>query len=277
MLTLAIGDFFIPERVIELPSKFCKLLSPNAPAVPSNPKIAQVLCLGNITQSASTLRFLNDLSPSFHIVRGEFDNYNILCQQLANLGHKSSNPLPFYKVVTADNFRIGFTSGYQDVPRHDPLLLLTFAREIDVDILIWGGAHHVEAYTLDGKFFINPGSATGAYTFDWPEIEEKDDDEDEDDEETTLAPSNAKSSGGSEDQGDKEESESDEVERKLSEDDKEKEIEDKQDPCELEPLEEYSTPSFCLLDTHGSLCTLYIYTQVNGEIKVDKVMYQKDE
>lgn len=282
MLTLAIGDFFIPERVIELPSKFCKLLSPNAPAVPSNPKIAQVLCLGNITQSASTLRFLNDLSPSFHIVRGEFDNYNILCQQLANLGHKSSNPLPFYKVVTADNFRIGFSSGYQDVPRHDPLLLLTFAREIDVDILIWGGAHHVEAYTLDGKFFINPGSATGAYTFDWPEIEEKDDDEDEDDdddddEETLLAPSNAKSSGGSEDKGDKEESESEKVESKLSEGDKEKEIEDKQDPCELEPLEEYSTPSFCLLDTHGSLCTLYIYTQVNGEIKVDKVMYQKDE
>lgn len=275
MLTLAIGDFFIPERVIELPPKFCKLLAPNAPSFPSNPKISQVLCLGNITQSASTLRFLHDLSPSFHIVRGEFDNYHILTQQLAHLGQETENPLPFYKVVTADNFRIGITSGYQDVPRHDPLLLLTFAREIDVDILIWGGSHNVEAYTLDNKFFINPGSATGAYNFNWPEVVEKDEEVDYDDSElgdeineegnkTIVTESNnserIESSTAPEAGGDQ----NDQAE-KLAE-----------ETPEVSPLAESTTPSFCLLDTQGSQCTLYIYTQVNDEVKVDKVMYLKD-
>ena len=275
MLTLAIGDFFIPDPVIELPLKFRKLLAPSSPAVPSNPKISQVLCLGNITQSVSTLRFLNDISPTFHIVRGEFDNYNILSQQLAHLGYKSEDPLPFYKVVTADNFRIGITSGYQDVPRHDPLLLLTFAREIDVDILIWGGAHHVEAYTLDGKFFINPGSATGAFSFSWPEIDEKDEEDEEDIEEdgesamkkAAESHENAttKQSPSSKDSNEKEGS-------TAKPDSKEnEEVEEF-----IDPPEESSTPSFCLLDTQGLQCTLYIYTQINEEVKVDKVMYLKD-
>lgn len=274
MLTLAIGDLFIPDRIIELPPKFRKLLAPNAPSVPSNPRIAQVLCLGNITQSASTLRFLHELSPNFHIVRGEYDDYNILSQQLANLGHKSENPLPFYKVVTAENFRIGFTSGYQDVPRHDPLLLLTFAREIDVDILIWGGAHRVEAYTLDGKFFINPGSATGAFSFSWPEIDEKEDEEDVDKEDLEDTNENEPT--------EKTTSENDEIESKVDGDDADKKNDEK-DATErdangenAEPLEEPHTPTFCLLDTQGSQCTLFIYSEINGEVKVDKVMYQKN-
>lgn len=284
MLTLAIGDFFIPDRVIELPPKFCKLLAPNAPSYPSNPKISQVLCLGNITQSASTLRFLHDLSPSFHIVRGEFDNYNILSQQLAHLGNKTDNHLPFYKVVTADNFRIGITSGYQDVPRHDPLLLLTFAREIDVDILISGGAHHIEAYTLDGKFFINPGSATGSFGFNWPDKDEKDDEPEEEEE------LEAESNNGTELKNTNTtvvqdtHGETKEVDETLPENKDEKNTNETSNGHEntesrevLDLLEEENIPSFCLLDTLGSQCTLYIYTQVNGEVKVDKVMYLKEQ
>lgn len=33
---------------------------------------------------------------------------------------------------------------------------------MDVDVLLWGGTHQFEAYELEGKFFVNPGSATGA-------------------------------------------------------------------------------------------------------------------
>jgi vacuolar protein sorting-associated protein 29 len=33
---------------------------------------------------------------------------------------------------------------------------------MDVDVLLWGGTHKFEAYELEGKFFVNPGSATGA-------------------------------------------------------------------------------------------------------------------
>lgn len=262
MLTLAIGDLFIPERVINLPSKFRKLLAPNAESVPTNPKISQVLCLGNITQSRETLKFLYNLSPSFNIVRGEFDEHTILSQQLCLLtGEKdSTKALPFYKVVTADNFRIGFTNGYQIVPQNDPLSLLAFAREINVDILIWGGTHRVEAYTLDGKFFINPGSATGAFNFGWPELN---DDEGEDDNESVQS---EKANAISESVADKKEKEDDK---------KENEHETQDDDHEELDLAS-SIPSFCLLDTQGSRCTLYIYTHMDGNVKVDKVMYHKE-
>ena len=35
---------------------------------------------------------------------------------------------------------------------------------MDVDVLLWAGTHRFEAYELEGKFFVNPGSATGAMT-----------------------------------------------------------------------------------------------------------------
>jgi len=31
-----------------------------------------------------------------------------------------------------------------------------------VDVFVWGGTHRFEALELEGRFFINPGSATGA-------------------------------------------------------------------------------------------------------------------
>lgn len=270
MLTLAIGDIFIPERVIDLPQKFRKLLAPNPNSLPTNPKIAQVLCLGNITQSGETLKFLYDLSPSFNIVRGEFDDSNILSQQLGLLsGQKSAiKALPFYKVVTADNFRIGFTNGYQIVPRNDPLTLLAFAREINVDILIWGGTHRVEAYTLDGKFFINPGSATGAFNLDWPELNE-----DEEDDEGSVKSETGNSPKRKTDDIDTEK------EEKAPE---KEEVSETQEVKQDDVAEDYdvdlasSIPSFCLMDTQGNRCTLYIYTHMDGNVKVDKVMYHKE-
>lgn len=38
---------------------------------------------------------------------------------------------------------------------------------MDVDVLLWGGTHSFEAYELEGKFFVNPGSATGAMSTGW--------------------------------------------------------------------------------------------------------------
>jgi vacuolar protein sorting-associated protein 29 len=49
---------------------------------------------------------------------------------------------------------------------------LIAARQMDVDVLLWAGTHRFEAYELEGKFFVNPGSATGAMTTGpWPEEE----------------------------------------------------------------------------------------------------------
>lgn len=38
---------------------------------------------------------------------------------------------------------------------------------MDVDVLLWGGTHRFEAYELEGKFFVNPGSGTGALSTGW--------------------------------------------------------------------------------------------------------------
>jgi vacuolar protein sorting-associated protein 29 len=48
------------------------------------------------------------------------------------------------------------------VPPGDPDALLIAARQMDVDVLCWGGTCKFEAYEMEGKFFVNPGSATGA-------------------------------------------------------------------------------------------------------------------
>ena len=59
------------------------------------------------------------------------------------------------------------------MPPGDADSLLIAARQMDVDVLLWGGTHRFEAYELEGKFFVNPGSATGAMSTGWwPDAEE---------------------------------------------------------------------------------------------------------
>lgn len=78
--------------------------------------------------------------------------------------------LPDQKVVTVGQFRIGLCHGHQVIPWSDPKGLSLIQRQLDVDILITGQSHKFEAYENDGKFFINPGSATGAYSCLEPKI-----------------------------------------------------------------------------------------------------------
>lgn len=66
-------------------------------------------------------------------------------------------------MVTVGQFKIGLAHGHQIVPWGDPESLASLQRQLGVDILITGHTHKFEAYEHDGKFFINPGSATGAY------------------------------------------------------------------------------------------------------------------
>lgn len=37
-------------------------------------------------------------------------------------------------------------------------------RQLDVDVLVSGHTHKFQAYEYADKFFVNPGSATGAYS-----------------------------------------------------------------------------------------------------------------
>lgn len=67
-------------------------------------------------------------------------------------------------MVTVGQFRIGLCHGHQIVPWGSPDALALVQRQLDVDILISGHTHKFEAYEHENKFYINPGSATGAFS-----------------------------------------------------------------------------------------------------------------
>ncbi|KAK0634951.1 vacuolar protein sorting-associated protein 29 [Bombardia bombarda] len=142
-LILVIGDLHIPDRALDIPAKFKKLLAPG--------KIGQTLCLGNLTDK-STYEYLRTMAPDLKIVRGRMD--------------VEATSLPLTQVVTHGSVRIGFLEGFTLVS-NEPDILLAEANKLDVDVLCWGGTHKFECFEYMDKFFVNPGSATGAFTTSW--------------------------------------------------------------------------------------------------------------
>jgi putative phosphoesterase len=57
--------------------------------------------------------------------------------------------------------------GFTVVAPTEADLLLAEANKLDVDVLCWGGTHRFDAYEYMDKFFVNPGSATGAMPTGW--------------------------------------------------------------------------------------------------------------
>ncbi|GJJ08493.1 Vacuolar protein sorting-associated protein 29 [Clathrus columnatus] len=143
VLVLVIGDFHIPYRVHDLPLKFKKLLVPG--------KIQQIICTGNVCDK-ETYEYLRTVSPDVHVVRGDFDEA------------KQDPRYPLSQTLVHPPIRIGVIHGQQCVPTGDVDSLAAIARQMDVDLLISGGTHKFEAVEYNGHFFINPGSATGAWT-----------------------------------------------------------------------------------------------------------------
>lgn len=174
--------------------------------------------------------------------------------------------LPLSRVVTLGNLRIGFNSGHTIIPNSDPDTLLIAARQLDVDIFLWGGTHRVEAYQLEGKFFVNPGSATGAFYTGWPDSEdflEEEEDENADGEESESKTEKAEKAKSSDDENKKDGDEKSDDNKGESE---EGQVVEPKDPI----------PSFCLFDIQESVCVVYIYRYIDGEVKVDKINYQKE-
>ena len=46
-------------------------------------------------------------------------------------------------------------------------VLMAEANKMDVDVLCFGGTHRFDAFEYENKFFVNPGSATGAFATGW--------------------------------------------------------------------------------------------------------------
>jgi len=139
VLVLVIGDLHVPHRASAVPAKFKKLLVPG--------KIQHILCTGNLC-GKETNDWLKTLAVDLHVVKGDLDE----------------GAYPDQKVVTVGDFRIGLCHGHQIVPWGDRDVIAMHQRALGVDIMITGATHKFEAFEADGKFYVNPGSATGAYS-----------------------------------------------------------------------------------------------------------------
>ena len=165
-LILVIGDLHIPDRALDVPPKVrpspsLSIPFPVPPSSAANPaalfpqfkkllapgKISQTLCLGNLTDK-STYEYLRTITPDLKIVKGRYD--------------VEATSLPLTQVVSHGSLRIGFLEGFTLVSG-EPDLLLAEANRLDVDVLCWGGTHSFDAFEYMDKFFVNPGSATGAF------------------------------------------------------------------------------------------------------------------
>ncbi|KAJ3232902.1 Vacuolar protein sorting-associated protein 29 [Chytriomyces hyalinus] len=146
VLVLVIGDLHVPHRAVDLPAKFKKLLAPG--------KINKILCTGNLN-SKEAMDYLRGVSPDMTAVQGDFDDPSVLV---------GGNPLPLSASVTVGTVRIGVIHGHSVIPWGDRLALSGVARELDVDVLVSGHTHAFEAFESEGRFYINPGSATGAFS-----------------------------------------------------------------------------------------------------------------
>ena len=143
-LVLVVGDMFVPQRAPDISEQFKSILIPN--------KLQHVLSLGNIGSRESN-DWLKSLSNDFHQVKGDFDEGDI----------------PEKKVVQIGEFKIGMIHGHQVLPWGDPEALSNVQRELGCDILLSAHTHQIDVRAKEGKFFINPGSISGAFSHLMPD------------------------------------------------------------------------------------------------------------
>ncbi|KAF1781631.1 Metallo-dependent phosphatase-like [Phytophthora cactorum] len=148
---MVVGDSHIPNRASEIPEKFQKMLVPN--------KMQHVLCTGNVVtkEQFDELRNLRPTSTSWQETATS-------AHTVYALGISQEGVYPETKVITIGQFRIGLCHGHQIVPWGDQHSLAALQRKMNVDILVTGHTHVSHIRTEQGKWFINPGSITGAFS-----------------------------------------------------------------------------------------------------------------
>ena len=136
-LVLVLSDILIPFKSPDVDAQFKSILVPN--------KINHLLCLGNIGNQ-DTLYWLQNLTPDFQPIRGEFD---------------IEQKYPEKKTVEIGSFKIGMIHGHQILPAGNIEALSNIQRELDCDVLLSGFTHKYNISINESKLFINPGSLTG--------------------------------------------------------------------------------------------------------------------
>ena len=136
-LVLVLSDILIPFKSPDVDAQFKSILVPN--------KINHLLCLGNMGNQ-DTLYWLQNLTPDFQPIRGEFD---------------IEQKYPEKKTVEIGSFKIGMLHGHQILPAGNIEALSNIQRELDCDVLLSGFTHKYNISINESKLFINPGSLTG--------------------------------------------------------------------------------------------------------------------
>ena len=83
-----------------------------------------------------------------YVTKGDFDEAALQSRCVKKIG----------------NFRFGMIHGHDVVPWGDIEALSTVQRQLDVDILITGHTHELSIEQYDGRYIVNPGSTTGAFS-----------------------------------------------------------------------------------------------------------------
>ena len=141
MIILVIGDFHIPTRRLSLPDPFKELLKPG--------KVHRIFCTGNLCAQA-TMDWLKSLCKEVICVSGDCDEKFVDVKESVT--------------VKIGEYTFGIIHGHQVMPWGDPERLAAIAREMGVNVLISGQTHLPLTATYEGRLFLNPGSATGAYS-----------------------------------------------------------------------------------------------------------------
>ncbi|KNZ64638.1 uncharacterized protein VP01_1008g6 [Puccinia sorghi] len=299
VLLLTIGDLHIPIRTHDLPNKFKKLLVPG--------KIGQIVCTGNVCDR-ETWEYLRSISNDVRGVRGDFDE---------------TPNLPPSLTLQHGSLKIGVIHGHQIVPLGDTESLAAAARKLDVDVLVTGATHRYvppnlldrimfEAFEFESKFFINPGSATGAFTPTWPiSPPRKSSSTNSSNLQSPKLSTTSTTTGGMQAEtkspnGSTTTSSSTHSSKSLTNPDHHQHkspgnlnnpqqqniVSHPPDPNALPDLQSQDQrpppdhpdllyppgpiPSFALLDIQGSVVVTYVYRLVDGEVKVEKIEYRKE-
>ena len=153
---LLIGDSHIPQRAKIIPEKIHDKLSELA----EKELFDYTFFTGDLIKCSEFINFLSlkTLNDLF-IVIGNMDYFG---------GNRDASIYQKLKLTLFNNEKlvIGLTHGHQISPRGDHSQLEHLAIENNFTILISGHTHKEEIYLTDkGILLLNPGSATGAWSF----------------------------------------------------------------------------------------------------------------
>jgi vacuolar protein sorting-associated protein 29 len=152
-LVLIVGDSHVPSRANDIPAQFRQLFES------TSVYYKHILITGNIGSAAMLNYFKSLASPqsSIQIARGDQDLTLEYAREYKEQIQMKLN----------SNYSLLLLHGHTIVPTNDSRVLLSLARQHNVDVVVSGFTHNSSVFAdfnePTGRLLLNPGSITGAY------------------------------------------------------------------------------------------------------------------